>query len=59
MPSILKQALRIGAALSVLFAANFAHATPDAAEWAKIIEAAKKEGKVVVYSGYVSPNTHK
>jgi hypothetical protein len=43
----------------VLFAASFAHATPDAAEWAKIVEAAKKEGKVVVYSGYVSPNTHK
>jgi iron(III) transport system substrate-binding protein len=56
---ILKQVLGIGAALSVFFAANFAHATPDAAEWAKIVEAAKKEGKVVVYSGYVSPNTHK
>jgi iron(III) transport system substrate-binding protein len=59
MSSILKKALGIGAAFSVLFAASFAHATPDAAEWAKIVEAAKKEGKVVVYSGYVSPNTHK
>lgn len=28
------------------------------AEWDKVIEAAKKEGKVVVYSGYVSPDTH-
>jgi iron(III) transport system substrate-binding protein len=28
------------------------------AEWAKVIEGAKKEGKVVVYSGYVSPDTH-
>ncbi len=28
------------------------------AEWDKVIEAAKKEGKVVVYSGYISPETH-
>lgn len=32
---------------------------PSDAEWAKVIAAAKKEGSVVVYSGYVSPNTHK
>jgi iron(III) transport system substrate-binding protein len=34
-----------------------AHAQSQA-EWDKVIEAAKKEGKVVVYSGYVSPDTH-
>ena len=34
-----------------------AHAQ-SGSEWDKVIEAAKKEGKVVVYSGYVSPDTH-
>lgn len=29
-----------------------------ATEWDKVVEAAKKEGRVVVYSGYVSPDTH-
>lgn len=29
-----------------------------AADWAAVVAAARKEGKVVVYSGYVSPDTH-
>ncbi|MDB5569283.1 MAG: Iron(III) transport system substrate-binding protein [Hyphomicrobiales bacterium] len=34
-----------------------APAAPE--DWDQVVAAAKKEGKVVVYSAYVSPNTHK
>ncbi len=39
-----------------LWAANATAQT--SAEWDSIVAAAKKEGKVVAYSGYVSPDTH-
>ena len=48
--------LLIAAALTCLALAPAGAQT--AAEWDQVIAAAKKEGKVVVYSGYVSPDTH-
>jgi iron(III) transport system substrate-binding protein len=47
----------LGAAIVTgVFAATAAAQTPQ--DWDKVVEAAKKEGKVVLYSAYVSPDTH-
>lgn len=48
--------LRLFAVAALLTPALAAAQTTD--EWNRVIEGAKKEGKVVVYSGYVSPDTH-
>ncbi len=50
---------RMLAALAASLALTFAGAAAAQEDWAQIVAAAKKEGKVVVYSAYVSPNTHK
>jgi len=49
----------VGVAVLALMAVFTGQALGQTAEeWNKVIDAAKKEGRVVVYSAYVSPDTH-
>lgn len=55
----MKMLLRAGLALAGLLATmSFAAAAPPEQNWDQLVAAAKKEGRVVVYSGYITP-THK
>lgn len=56
---MMKMLLRAGLGLAGLLAAvSVATAAPPEQNWSQLVAAAKKEGRVVVYSGYITP-THK
>jgi len=56
----MRRSIRIAAAALALFASSLAHAqTPEQqAEWDKVVEAAKKEGTVTLYSGQLGVPYH-